>query len=163
MDERLKAVDREYKTLKRAVEKETADIPFPLTREAFHDALAAMRQYEKILSELGNEELRRANVVQHIEHLKELIEQQAEEVDGLKGELNELTDRKQRTGMHLDSVRKQIEQMGADDIRRQISEVQQRLESIKSELESKRRELPEAEVALEQTDNNLATLDRERD
>jgi uncharacterized protein (TIGR02680 family) len=155
MDERLKEVYQEYKRIKRTVEKEMDDIPFPPKADRITVALTCMRQYEKALGELTNLELGRVNLHQERLRLIEQIEQQGLEVDAIQGECDVLEDRMKRLLLHIESIDKHLEQMGVADIRQRIQEVQEQIKEVESELKVKGHALPKAQADLEQIQTKM--------
>ncbi|TCP29990.1 uncharacterized protein (TIGR02680 family) [Scopulibacillus darangshiensis] len=162
MDERLKTMDYAFKKMKYEIDGQTAELDFPMTSTAYFEAAAMMRQYERDLGELVTTDLECRNLMRHIAQLNELIQHKAAEVDDIKGECNELEDRIKRTEMHIESIQEQLEKMGAEDIRRQIQDVQKRLASIEEELNSHRERLPRVQTELQYTREKLAALNEDR-
>src|SRR5690625_4825403 len=142
-DARKNEVVLVFHELKRKLATSTQNVNIEFTFEAYQEAKSVQRQYEK---EVSNLEKMHASYLHHRQNEVELtirLKELEEEVDELKGEQNILYDRKTRTEQHIAAIEKQLQIQGMDEVRAQIQQVQEAMETTKEALQEMRMLIPQ--------------------
>ena len=140
--ERLRKMDSDFQQLKRDVYEVTQTLGLETTAEAYHEALGFLRRYEKQLAELSRQHLVHLHTAENLRNEQERLEYLVVDIDELKGELNTREDTLAVERQSLQHLDEQLEQEGADDIRKQIRSVQNELRQIEEGLANRRTTLP---------------------
>lgn len=150
MDENLKTLDIQFKALKRKIDEEMADLPLQKTLDDVRKAQAAMRDYEREIARLVEEHTRCNGMASEIGHLNTLINQTAEEVDEIKGNILALGDRKERVVGHLRQIERQLKEAGVQNIRQEIQKIQHELHRMNREMSEQKSEVARKEERIRQ-------------
>lgn len=155
-DQNLNDVMQTFQQIKRKLDAEALGLNIEFTHRAYQEAKQIQRRYEKDVSELE-----RLHVTfYHEQKNKELSESRLLEieieVDELKGELNQLLDKKIRLEQNIVEIEKQIQAHGMDDMRQQIQAVQKSIFETNTELNTARERLPKKETYLETIEREIS-------
>ncbi|GGA66841.1 TIGR02680 family protein [Ornithinibacillus halotolerans] len=155
LDSQAQETSKKFQDVKRSLDNQTRGLNIAFSYEAYAEAKVVMRSYEKALGEIitlhTSYLLRKGSLLQAENRLEELIE----EVDELQGELNLLHDKVSLKEKNINEIEKQLKLHGAEDIRKQIQEVQSSLTIATSEQSKNQQLLPRKETRLETLQNEM--------
>lgn len=123
-----------FQKLRRELNSATRELNIEFSYEAYQEAVDIQRRYEKDLNELEKLHVKFRHQHENKKRTEERLQELAEEIDDLKGEVNILSDEKERTEQNIEEIDKQIAQQGIDDIRSQIESVLKEMEATEHEL-----------------------------
>ncbi|MDQ0163621.1 uncharacterized protein (TIGR02680 family) [Bacillus alveayuensis] len=133
-NEKVKEAHRRWDKIRYELNEWTKDMNIEANEQAFHSAHAFMQSYLKQLQSLQVTFTAFARNRTYLQSQKKNLEEVMEDIDSLKGELNILKDRMDKETLKLEQLQKRLQELGAEDIRRQIQEVTEMLEKIEERL-----------------------------
>lgn len=146
----VKLIYNQFTDLKQRIYEATRDLDIENKVSDYQDAIAAMKRYEKDLSELEKEHIHYVNNLKEGKTLAERMNELDERMIELSGELNDAEDKAEILRQDIQHIDKTLKQAGVDDVHRQIVEVQDMLDRLEKALEDKKVAKPGKEKELEQ-------------
>lgn len=159
IDSDMQETNQAYQKQKQLLDKETRDLNITLSFEAYKEVTTEMRDYEMTLRSLITTHTTFLLKQENIAHSRQRLEQLIIEVDELNGELNELDDKKAKTVGNIKQIAQQLKLHGADDIRKQIQEVQVSLQKAEQEFFENKSTLPQKQA---KRDTLLQQINKEK-
>ncbi|TDQ34637.1 TIGR02680 family protein [Aureibacillus halotolerans] len=158
-----RALDKEVQARHQHIQSITEDHEIELTFAGYRAAKEAMIIYLRELQELKRLKSQLENVKQRSADVVIRLEELMEDVDELKGELNEEEDRVQRINLNVTQLEEQLQKAGADDIRRQIKQVMTDKTSTEQLLQTKRSDFSSKETELRYSKTSLGQKQKDVD
>lgn len=143
--EELRELDNGYLSLKRIVHDKTERLVLDSSTVAYKEAMGQLREYDKRLNQLQRLHMNFIYTIENEKKEQERLEELIQDIDVQKGELNMLSHSIAIAEKNLQQMDRQLALEGAEDIRKQIRDVQEELELAKAALTEKRILLPARE------------------
>ncbi|MCG1029622.1 TIGR02680 family protein [Virgibacillus halodenitrificans] len=151
----LKDIHNEYSKVRRVIDERTREFNLTVNLDAYREAIAVVKRYEKDLSELEKQHIQYVNDCNRKEDISERIRELEQDVIEISGEINILNDTISGMKQNLKMIIQHLERQGVEDIRKQIADVQQALKVIGEGLEAKKIDKPSKETKLDQVKKEL--------
>jgi uncharacterized protein (TIGR02680 family) len=132
-NDRYKELRNEVERLKHKLNSDIDSISLPLTEQAFTEACDVMNDYLKCLGKVG-EEYRSLISTQSL--LRDYLENKENlefDIDSGKGEMNVLEGEINKLDLRIVSIQKRLEEMNAEEIRKRIREIGDKLDALPKE------------------------------
>lgn len=146
LDKDMQQMHEKFQTVKRQLDIDTRDINLAFSEQSYQEAKDVMRRYEKDLQALLTKHVTYRNNQTNLQRTNIRLDELIVEVDDVRGELHELTDKAKRFEQNIYEIEQQLETEGVADIRKQIQDVQIDLQQTNDELNENRRKLPQKEA-----------------
>ncbi|MFD0961680.1 TIGR02680 family protein [Paenibacillus chungangensis] len=156
VSEQLARLDQKLQECKRKLYELTQGIELELSADAYQQAQAQSRQYEKQLHHIHREHESWIRLLEDQRREQERLRDLQAEIDEERGELAVLEDRVVKLEQHIEDIQQQQRLKGAEDVRREIQKVAQELYEIRSELEQLSKTIPSLAVNQSNTQEKLA-------
>lgn len=141
----LKELDGQYRELKHLIGEQSRVFNLKASAEAYRNAKAIMIRYEKELPALEILHTKYLNGEKESNELRRRLDETEEDILALSGDVNVLKDDLARLQKNTAQIDEQLRQAGALDIRKQIQDVQGKLNSIQKNLSENSSLLPKLE------------------
>jgi uncharacterized protein (TIGR02680 family) len=158
--EKLNSIARDWQQVKQMLREKTEGLELEFTKERYEQALQWMKSYMRHLTKLQLEHHSFLHRLQIIRYHQEQLETIQEEIDEAKGEINTLASDQQRLSIEVEYMEQTLKQMGADEIRAEITRIRDRLEWLNRALPEKMNEQLRMERDLDSARYRLKELER---
>lgn len=148
----IKELDRELQQIKAVLFHLTEELALPQTGEAYTNAVAMARNYEKTLNEIHRNHDTFVRTIADLGTKKEQLQDLEGEIDEYRGELNVKVDQQEKIEKDIFHIEDQLKLVGADEIRRAVQTVTEELDRVKVSLKKVNEALP----ALKEKNSNRA-------
>ncbi|MCF6094034.1 TIGR02680 family protein [Microaerobacter geothermalis] len=160
-NQKVKETLGKWETVRSELRKLTENISIEVTEEAYESARRFMKDYLKDLQELELTYKDYFNSKRLLQQLQERLDEMILDVDSLKGEQNVLEGELSKLTKLLDLVQHRLQELGADEIRKRITEVIQRLSEIPNEKEHYIEERENVRHRIERIEQEMTDHQRE--
>ncbi|MFZ2463446.1 MAG: TIGR02680 family protein [Caldibacillus thermoamylovorans] len=147
IDDEWKTVDHKLHNEKKLLREQGMHLNIDLTTEIIEKALVASRSYIDFLYDLSGVSIKLSSLKRELATIHMRIEELQEELDANKGDQNSKTSQLSKIRGEIESIERQLQLKGIDEVRRRIEEVQEELGEAKGRLHELVRELPAKQVA----------------
>ncbi len=158
--EKLNSIARDWQQVKQTLREKAEGLDLEFTKERYEEARRWMKLYTDHLTELVLEHRSFLHQLQVSRYHQDQLETVQAEIDEAKGEINILASEQQRLLLEIQHMEQMLKQMGADDIRAEISRVRDRLEWVNKALPEKINEQAHIEQTIKSTHRQLEELER---
>lgn len=156
-NEKVKKVLNELQEINQRLRELTRDIPLEPGEESYE---AAEREMDDYIGSLQDLELRYKDYINSRSLMHQYERSRVEaaaDVDELKGEINVLDGDLDKYSMLLEQVKKQLEEMGAEEIRARIEQVIKRLKDIPDEMLKLQERISDTNNKIKITEQDIET------
>jgi uncharacterized protein (TIGR02680 family) len=136
----------------------TKDIALPIKGEIYGAVVEQMTHYQANLHELELKYKDYINSASNLKNLEMNLRDAIERVDELKGEINVISDEIKKLELQINSVKERLNLSGAEDIKKRINEVEQRIRQFPQELSNTENQLANHVKSIETKKHDLAQL-----
>ncbi|WP_077615272.1 TIGR02680 family protein [Caenibacillus caldisaponilyticus] len=158
--EKLNQLVRAWQEIKQTLREQTEGLDLEWTKARYEEARQAMKEYVRHLTKLELEHRTYLHRAQALRYHQDQLAAVQEEIDEIKGDLSILEGSQQRILLELQHMEQTLRQMGADDLRAEISRVRDRLEWVNQTLPDKLNEKARIEQALQSIERQQRGLER---
>lgn len=155
-DRKWKQVQSQLSVLKQKLYEFSRPFSFDVNVESVTRAQEDMKDYEEDLNALGQAMVELAATRRRLADLLVYMEEVEEELDHLKGDIDQERDGLERLSREMRSIDEQLALQGAEEIRREIHSVQKRLAEAKSGLKQINQDLPQTASDLKRIQEKLS-------
>ncbi|HZK24780.1 MAG TPA: TIGR02680 family protein [Oscillospiraceae bacterium] len=151
VNEKLRIIIDKLQRIREIVRSKAAGMPLDTNVEIYLSAVGCMKEYMTCLQKLEITYQKFFSGLRRLAQIGTNLQDVEEDVDGLKGELNVLSDQLIIENRQLNEVFKKLEELGAQEIRQEIESIEKRLRTIpdeRVELTKKERDVGNAVVRL---------------
>ncbi|UAC48716.1 TIGR02680 family protein [Bacillus aquiflavi] len=154
-DQLVKSIYKKYQKQKYVIDERARNFDLEKTLDSYLTAKREMAYYKDQLFGVINLHTQWMNEMRRVRELTERIDEITERVDELRGELNIIVDQIERFKQHIDDIQEQLEQEGAEDIRKKINEVEDALMKVNAQLDDAKQRLPEIQKDLQYVQRDI--------
>lgn len=162
LSEAVKRIGKEVRELELSIKVQTKENRLNLTVQEYVTAADHMREYERTLFELKREQEHSLTDEQRKQEMIDRLEDLEEEILELKGDFNVVLDRIARLEKNIEQIKRQLDQAGVQDIRKQIQSVKVEMEKLTEEIERNKASHTEHQVELTHVKKDIRDLEIER-
>jgi hypothetical protein len=134
------------------------DMDLPIKGEIYGAVVEQMTHYQANLHELELKYKDYINLTSNLKNLEMNLQDAIERVDELKGEINVISDEIKKLELQINSVKERLKLSGAEDIKKRINEVAQKIKQFPQELSNTENQLATHLKSIETKEHDLAQL-----
>lgn len=134
IDEEWKNVYEKLNAVKKELREQGIHLNISLTKEEISKAATAMESYVDFLQDFKNVSLQISYSKKELHSIGERIKELEEDLDLLKGEQNSKAAQLDQVKAEIDSIERQLQLKGIDEVRKQIQEVQLSLKEAENKI-----------------------------
>lgn len=161
VDRQYKAAAQEFHALKQVIHEKTKLLDLGAGLEGCESAIDFMKSYIRFLGKLQTLKRGLSGFYREKEMIEARLGELADEMIGLAGERNSLENAGRRTKAEIESVQRQLQLEGMDEVQRRIAEVQRELAEVTRELNRVNQTLPARRENMKQGKEKLEIAKRE--
>ncbi|MTI94352.1 MAG: TIGR02680 family protein [Firmicutes bacterium] len=155
---RLDEAHKHLLSVRRQLQTLAVELNLPQSEEAYTRAHSQFQDYARWLNELELNHNNLHHTIELIASRQQELDTLREDVDALRGELNVIDSTIRKLDMEIEQVDQRLKEMGADDIRRRIRELSDRLEQLPGEIDQCYKKTVHLDRDIQDGAKNLETL-----